>query len=107
MKLQQTSLDQTGVAILILKGNKEKLLPLYSTNPVEEANKLVKNYFPDCEVIKAVYFTNNLMPTKIEDVIEKYEERYGYLPENYVEELLSGFPYIIGEDYGNTTYFYL
>lgn len=101
MKLQQTSLDQTGVAILTMQDKSEKIIPLFSVDPVTEANSLVENYFKEsCEAIKAVYFTNNLMETKIEDMISSYKESHGYaiLPEDYMEELISGFPYIIGEE---------
>ena len=107
MKLQQANLDQTGVAILALKEDKEKILPLFSLNPVEEAQEIVKNYFPECEAISAVYFTNNLMETKIEDIIRKYRENHMALPENYMEELISGFPYIIGRECESTKHFYL
>lgn len=109
MKLQQTTLDQTGVAILIMNDDSEKIIPLFSTSPVEEAQALVKRYFDkSCQSIHAVYMTNNLMEVKIEDIIKDYKEKYNYLtlPENYMEELLSGFPYIIGNRIGDTTYFY-
>lgn len=106
MKLQQMNLDQTGVAIIALKEDKEKILPLFSLNPVEEAQEIVKNYYPECETVRAVYFTNNLMETKIEDIIGKYRENHSCLPENYMEELLSGFPFIIGRNYELTSYFY-
>ena len=96
MKLQQTSLDQTGVAILSMNGKEEKQIPLFSLKPVEEAQSIVENFFPACERIEAVYFTNNLMETKIEDIISNYRKNHKNLPENYMEELLSGFPYVIG-----------
>ena len=97
MKLQQTSLDQTGIAILIMKDESVKFIPLFSSKPIEEAHDLVVNYFPDCLEINHIYFTNNLMDAKIEDTIEKYREGHPCLPEDYMEELLSGFPYIFGE----------
>ena len=106
MKLQQTNLDQTGIGILFMEDGSEKQIPLYSCEPVQEAQTLVQNYFPNCKKISAVYFTNNLMETKIEDIIEKYRENHSCLPENYMEELLSGFPFIIGRDYEFTSYFY-
>lgn len=97
MRLQQTSLDQTGVAILNLDGE-EKHIPLFSLSPVEEIHEFVRENYPSYDefIIKAVYFTNNLMKFKIEDLILEYRETHNNLPENYVEELLSGFPYIIG-----------
>ena len=82
---------------------------LFSLHPVEEANELVRNYFTNsCEKIKSVYITNNLMEAKIEDLISKYREKHLCLPENYMEELLSGFPYIIGRSLEDitTTNFY-
>jgi hypothetical protein len=107
MKLQQTTLDQTGVTILLMKDGEEKHLPLFSLKPIEEAQTLVKRYFnKSCECIKATYFSNNLMEVKIEDVISKYRESHLALPENYMEELVSGFPYIIGRETGDTKYLY-
>ena len=109
MKLQQTSLEQTGIAILLMKNNEEKHIPLFSLNPVEEANELVRKYFTNsCEKIKSVYITNNLMEAKIEDIISTYREKHLCLPENYMEELLSGFPYIVGRGLEDiiTTNFY-
>lgn len=97
MKLQQTSLDQTGVAILRMNGeSSEKQIPLFSLKPVEEAQSIVSSFFPTCERIEAVYFTNNLMEVKIEDIIANYRKNHENLPEDYMEELLSGFPYVIG-----------
>jgi hypothetical protein len=104
MKLQQKSLDQTGVAILEFKDGKREI-PLFSCNPVAEINSIIENYFSDCISLKAVYITNNLMETKIEDIIEKYRYKHPCLPENYMNELLSGFPYIIGNE-EETLYFY-
>ena len=108
MKLQQTTLDQTGIAILEFEDG-ERTIPLFSIYPVEEAQNIVKDYFPDCIKIKAVYMTNNLMDlmgTKIEDIIHNYREKNDCLPENYMDELLSGFPYIIGREDEVTIYFY-
>jgi hypothetical protein len=36
------------------------------------------------------------MQAKIEDTIEEYRKGHNNLPEDYMEELLSGFPYIQG-----------
>jgi hypothetical protein len=94
MKLQQTSLDQTGVAILTIN-NKDIVKPLFSLEPVSEAQELVRLYLKEA-TIKAVYVTNNLMPTKIEDVIDEYKENHLDLPEGYMEQLLSGFSFIDG-----------
>lgn len=107
MEFQQTSLDQTGVAVLIMEDGSEKIIPLFSFNPIREVQELVKEFefFSTCQGIKNVYFTNNLMETKIEDTIEKYREGHLCLPEDYMEELLSGFPYIFGI-HKNTISFY-
>lgn len=94
MKLQQTSLDQTGVVILTIN-NKDVIKPLFSLEPVSEAQELVRLYLKEA-TIKAVYVTNNLMPTKIEDVIDEYKENHSDLPEGYMEQLLSGFSFING-----------
>ena len=105
MKLCQRSLDQTGSAIISIDG-KEKEIPLYSLEPVSEAQNIVKKYFPTCEEIKAVYVTNNLMTTKIEDVIRDYRKDHLDLPEDLMEELISGFPFIYGLEVKNTKSYY-
>ena len=95
-KLQQTSLDQTGMAILYINGE-EKHIPLFSLDPYTESEDMIQKYFPNCEKFK-VYVTNNLLLTPIEDTIEDYCIGKLNLPEDYMEELLSGFPYIVGRE---------
>lgn len=98
MKLQQKSLDQTGIAIIILNGM-EKQIPLFSLEPCGEANEIVQKYFPQCERIKHVYITNNLLTYPIEKVISDYRTTHeNVLPEDYMEELVSGFPYVVGRE---------
>ena len=112
MKFQQKNLDQTGVAVLSVNGE-EKIVPLYSLQPVEEAMQIadslkisrINSSKTGIELTKVtnvdvtnVYVTNNLMETKIEDIIEKYRISHANLPEDYMEELLSGFPYIMGTE---------
>ena len=108
MKLQQRNLDQTGVAILELEDGSIKEIPLYSLEPIQEADTIVENFYPTC-THKCVYFTNNLMPnhTKIEDIISVYmKQNGGVLPEDLMEDLVSGFPYIRGNepDFKNAYY---
>lgn len=101
MKLQQKNLDQTGVTILLLKEDGkevEKQIPLYSLKPIEEAQRLVELYYPNCIEIKATYNSNNLLKCPIENIIEDYRKEHLDLPEAYMEELVSGFPYIIGNN---------
>lgn len=95
MKLQQTSLDQTGIAIFKNSTGDQKDIPLFTLNPITEAQSLQSTYFKEWE-IRHVYVTNNLMQAKIEDIIEEYRKGHRNLPEDYMEELLSGFPYIQG-----------
>ena len=95
MKLQQTSLDQTGIVIFKNSAGNQKNIPLFTLNPVAEAQSLQNTYFRGWEV-RHVYVTNNLMQAKIEDTIEEYRKGHNNLPEDYMEELLSGFPYIQG-----------
>lgn len=92
-KLKQISLDQTGVAILDIDGT-EKVFPLYSNTPSLEAGEVASFYF-DAE-IKNVFVTNNMLDYRIEDCIEDYRKNYNssVLPEDYMEELVSGFPFL-------------
>ena len=95
MKLYQTSLDQTGVAIFVTKDNKEKQVPLFSLDPVGEANKLL-NVVPNVERVKHVFVTNNLCTNRVEDTIQEVINREHYLPEDLIEYIVSGFSYVIG-----------
>ena len=94
MKIKQKTLEQTGVCILSNKREEGfKVIPLYSLNIIEEANSIATELD---SFIEAVYASNNLMEKKIEDIIEEYMKTSLNLPEDYMEELLSGFPYIKG-----------
>lgn len=98
MKLKQTSLDQTGIAI-IQTTEGDEYIPLFSLEPDKEARELVALYYKNNSKfiqLKACYITNNLMEVKIEDIIEKYMQNNLNLPEDYMEELISGFPFIKG-----------
>lgn len=100
MKFQQKNLDQTGIAVILINKN-EKVVPLYSLQPVDEAMQIADSMSSSCGCnadVTNVYVTNNLMETKIEDIIEKYRVSHDNLPEDYMEELISGFPYIMGTE---------
>ena len=101
MKYKQLNLDQTGLAILLFRNGEEKELPLYSLNPFSEANDIVdfleKNRKEEV-TLKKIFYTNNLVEPKIEDTIEEYMKGNLALPEDYIDELVSGFPYILGEE---------
>ena len=92
MKLLRTSIQQTGVAIVDQEGN-IKQIPLYSNKPCAEARKLGRKFGYE---VKSVFYTNSLMDYRIEDCIRDFKEKYGFLPENYIEEIVSGFPFIPG-----------
>ena len=104
-KLKQTSLDQTGMAIFETTEGKEKYVPLFSLHPIEEANNLMA-LIPGLSFRKNIYFSNNLLTYKIEDAIEEYMKDRKNLPEDYMEELVSGFPFIKGLDPQSTIAFY-
>lgn len=92
-KIKQTSLDQTGIAIF-----KEKddylYIPLFSLSPVEEADDIA-SYMPGCTK-EHVFITNNMMDYKIEDAIKHFrKENENVLPQNLVEELVLGFPFVL------------
>ena len=94
-KLKQTSLDQTGVAVLKLKDG-DKVIPLFSENPIKEANQ-VGALFPLGTEVKNVFIANSMLDFKIEDCIEDFQTYLpNTLPEDMMEELVSGFPYTYG-----------
>ena len=94
-------MEQTGVAIFIDKKGDEKMIPLFSDNPCEEARGLKVNF--EDKILANVFYSNSLLNYKVEDLIEDFVRKYGCLPENYVDELVNGFPFIIGR---NTNFMY-
>lgn len=96
VKLFKTSIEQTGVAIFINSEGKEKVIPLFTVAPCEEAREL-RGIIPDYE-LKDVFYTNNLLNYKPEDLIRNFINKHGFLPEPYVDELVSGFPGIGGRN---------
>lgn len=97
----QTNLNQTGIAVFKSRDKKEEdiFIPLFSRSPLAEANAieeesiLDKNYFHT-----HTFVTNNLLDYKIEDAISDFMAglRIKFLPEDMMEELVSGFPFIKG-----------
>ena len=98
-KLFRTCIEQTGIAIY-KKGNKEIMRPMFSLCPREEAKEVME--LTGDELI-ATFYSNSMMGYKIESLIKEFIAKNKYLPENYVEELVNGFPFIIGR---NTNYMY-
>lgn len=94
VKLFRTSIEQTGIAVFINSKGEEKVIPLFTEAPCEEARELrgiIPNYF-----LLDVYYTNNLLDYKPESLIRNFINKHGFLPENYIDELVSGFPGIVG-----------
>lgn len=102
--MQISSIDQTGIAVINLGNNKEEIIPLFSENLVEEAHKLLP-LFGEEATVKHVFISNNMLTYKIEDLITDYRKDHHnpyILPEVYMEELISGFPFITGLELTNT-----
>ena len=93
MKLFRVSVEQTGALVAEDSNKNIKIIPLYSDNPCEEAREIIRD--AGYKFI-GTYYSNNLMDYKIEDVIRNFVKRNGFLPENYLGELVSGFPFIVG-----------
>ena len=94
--IQQTSLDQTGIAIFETEDGERKQIPLFSLAPFEEAEELAT--YMDGER-KEVYITNNLCEYRIEHKIRDYKKEHdGSIPEDFMEELASGVPFIEGSE---------
>lgn len=95
MKIRQTSIEQTGIAIFTTEEG-ERCVPLFSLEVCKEANEL-QTYFKTLTRPTRVYMTNNLLEYRIEDEIEKFKKEHNnVVPEEYMEQLVSGFPYIEG-----------
>lgn len=100
-KFQQTSINQTGITILELANSEEKIIPLFSERPNEEAEEIL-TFFEEAR-IKSTLITNNLMDYKIENEVKKYKDDHnGALSEDLINQLVSGFPYIEGYNSYNT-----
>jgi hypothetical protein len=106
MRFIQKSIDQTGVAVFELEDGDEKVIPLFSLTPYEEALKIREYLSSSVKVLKNVYYSNNMMKYKIEDKIEKFVKKYNYLPEELMYDLASGFPYTVGEKLEYTKKYY-
>ena len=96
MKIKQTSLEQTGVALYEDNNGELTQIPLFSLNPVDEAHEMESLVSSDSS-LKHVFISNNLLDYKIEDAIEDFQEKNGdVLPQNLIEELVAGFPFLCG-----------
>ena len=93
IKLRRTSIEQTGVVILEDKNGDTRQLPLYSDNPCDEAREVAS--ILGCRVVN-VYYSNNLMEFKIQDLIRDFIDANNFLPENFMDEMVMGFPFIFG-----------
>lgn len=96
MFLNQTSLEQTGIALFETEKGVSKF-PLFSLKPVEEARDILAH----CEGLNKilhVFTSNNLLQYKIEDSIQDFQAYEGQdiLPEDLVRDLASGFPFTSG-----------
>ena len=107
-KIKQTSLDQTGI-VIYETDNSLKTIPLFSLTPMEEATQILvdieKITHKVCN-LKHVFVANNLLDYRVEDAIKNFVNTYNFLPENLMDELVSGFPFIQGYDLGYTKMFY-
>lgn len=93
IKLKRISVEQTGVAIVEDDNGNVKQIPLYSNDPCEEARDIVAHLGVK---LKDTYYTSNLMEYKIEDMVEDFTNDNGFLPENFMDEMVMGFPFIFG-----------
>lgn len=94
MMIQQTNLEQTGIAIFETETNEKKQIPLFSLSPCEEAREM--STYIDGE-LKHVFITNNLCEYRIENEIKDYKKEHdGVIPEEFMDQLASGFPFIEG-----------
>lgn len=92
IKLQQTSLDQTGAAIYASE-NGDVVIPLFSDNLMVEAHS-IKSEISLLGELKHVYACNSLLNIDLTDKITEFLHRTGSLPLNYMNELRSGFSHI-------------
>lgn len=90
--IQQTSLDQTGIAIFVTEDGEKINIPLFSLTPFDEAEELA--VYVEGE-LKDIFISNNLCDYKIEDEIRDYKKKnLRAIPEEFMDQLASGFPFI-------------
>ena len=90
--IQQTSIDQTGIAIFKSENNESINIPLFSLTPFDEAEELA--VYVEGE-LKDIFISNNLCDYRIEDEIRDYKKKnLGSIPEEFMEQLASGFPFV-------------
>ena len=89
-KLQQTSLNQTGMAIYLTKGNNKLFVPLFSYEPTVEAHQIAR-YTPIIDKIINVFYTNKITNEYLPNHIREFLNKTNSLPRNYMDELRSGF----------------
>lgn len=104
-QLFQTSIDQTGVAIMEMSDGTTKEFPLFSARPLSEAKQLMED-IPNIASIKDIFITGNLMAHKIEQDVEYYMKNFGIFPEDIMEEMVSGFPFVFTGSPYSISYLY-
>lgn len=98
LNLCRTSIYQTGLAIFVDEDGNEKRVPLFTHVPFNEAKELQKQHFKNYYSIKGIFYTNEMMSYRMEDLIKEFLNKHHFLPQNYVDELASGFPHIPGHN---------
>ena len=93
MKLQQQSLLQTGIAILLFKDGHEELVPLFSNEPVIEADSIAMR-IKECIRAQHVFVTNSYIGVRLDEDIDNFMRERRFLPQDIVGHLRSGFSYI-------------
>lgn len=103
IKLKQTSLEQTGVALIEEEDGSFSQIPLYSSKPTQEAYSFGQRFNVR---VRHVFYTNNIIGIckELQDYISKFHS----LPRSIMEDLRCGFSHIYGSygaDYYPTLYF--
>ena len=93
MELQQKSLLQTAVAVFTNLEGAEIQVPLFSKKPIAGEVPALLKRFPNLK-LKHVYFSNALLGTALATSILEFVYKYGILPENYLNDLRTGFSFI-------------
>lgn len=102
-KLVRTSINQTGASLFINeRTGEEKIIPMFTKNPCEEARGIqIPNY-----TLKWTVYSNNLLDYKLDELINDFIAKNKFLPENYVEEIVLGFPFTSGVNKRNYCFCY-
>ena len=86
-RLVHKNIRHTGYAILEdLRNGGEKILPTFTKNLIDESMQLETPGY----TLRGIYGARLFMPLTLKE-IQEFKKKHGIIPQNYTEELRTGF----------------